>query len=93
MSTYPCQIPRKGQRDLENGDARAPRAKCIISARTCFEGRRLTFASLLMCRYGDFGQMFDRMLRDTPEEQWDIFYPVDNNWPTVERLASYEVPI
>ena len=43
------------------------------------------------CRYGDFGQMFDVMLRQAPEEQWDMVYPVDDEWPSADRMASYQV--
>ncbi len=36
--------------------------------------------------------MFEKMLRDSPDEQWDLFFPVDNHWPTAEQFASYQVP-
>ena len=52
----------------------------------------LTALVVLMCRYGDFGQMFEKMLRDSPDEQWDLFFPVDGHWPTAEQFASYQVP-
>ncbi len=35
--------------------------------------------------------MFEKMLRDSPDEQWDLFYPVDGNWPSAEQFASYQV--
>jgi hypothetical protein len=41
-------------------------------------------------RYGDFGQMFEKMLREAPEEQWDLWYPVDGKWPPPEQFASYQ---
>ena len=37
--------------------------------------------------------MFEKMLRDSPEEQWDLVYPVDDHWPTAEQMASYQVLI
>ena len=36
--------------------------------------------------------MFEKMLRDSPDEQWDLFFPVDGHWPTAEQFASYQVP-
>ena len=35
--------------------------------------------------------MFEKMLRDSPDEQWDLFYPVDGDWPSAEQFASYQV--
>ena len=35
--------------------------------------------------------MFELMLRQAPEEQWDIVYPVDDEWPSAECMASYQV--
>ena len=35
--------------------------------------------------------MFERMLRSTPNEQWEVFSPVDDHWPTAEQMASYQV--
>ena len=38
-----------------------------------------------------FGQMFEVMLRQAPEEQWDMVYPVDDEWPSADQMASYQV--
>ena len=50
-----------------------------------------TLHAVLVSRYGDFGQMFERMLRDVPDEHWEVFYPVDDHWPSAEQMASYQV--
>lgn len=34
--------------------------------------------------------MFEQMLREAPEEQWDLWYPVDGQWPSPEQFASYQ---
>ena len=47
----------------------------------------------ICCRYGDFGQMFELMLRQAPEEQWDMVYPVDDEWPSADQMASYQVGV
>lgn len=35
--------------------------------------------------------MFEQMLRDAPDEEWEVFYPVDDHWPSAEQMASYQV--
>ena len=35
--------------------------------------------------------MFEVMLRQAPEEQWDMVYPVDDEWPSANQMASYQV--
>ena len=35
--------------------------------------------------------MFEVMLRQAPEEQWDMVYPVDDKWPSADQMASYQV--
>ena len=44
------------------------------------------------CRYGDFGHMFEQLLRTKDSgEIWDIFYPTDDQWPADGELESYRV--
>jgi hypothetical protein len=36
--------------------------------------------------------MFKALLRDKAgNEQWDVFYPIDDNWPSEGALTDYEV--
>ena len=52
-----------------------------------------TFANLgCRCRYGDFGHMFEQLLRTQDSgEIWDVFYPTDDQWPAEGALESYKV--
>lgn len=38
--------------------------------------------------------MFKELLQEPAEdEQWDVYYPVDNNWPLAGSLEDYDVSI
>lgn len=43
------------------------------------------------CRYGDYAAMFLKLLKDTNEEVWDIYYVFEKDSPTDETLAKYKV--
>ena len=43
------------------------------------------------CRYGDYAAMFLKLLKDSNEEVWDIYYVFEKNSPTDETLATYKV--
>ena len=44
------------------------------------------------CRHGDFAHMCEVLLKDEASgAAWDAWYPVDDNWPADDQLASYAV--
>ena len=49
--------------------------------------------ALVRNRYGDYGALYKELLQDRDNnEEWHVWYPVDNHFPTAEDLAGFKVP-
>lgn len=43
-------------------------------------------------RYGDYGALYKELLQDKDKnEEWHVWYPVDDHFPTAEDLAGFKV--
>ena len=64
-------------------------------------GKKLKFAILVTGNsapeiekeFGDYGQLYKDLLADPDlDEEWHVFYPVNNQFPTDDDLQGFKVP-
>ena len=45
---------------------------------------------VVACRYGNYADMFLKLLKDSEDETWDTFFVFEKDSPPNEVLAQYE---
>lgn len=46
---------------------------------------------LCLTRYGNYGDMFIKLLKDSEDETWDVYFVFEKDSPPDSVLANYEV--